>query len=87
MRYPITIIAGECLSKNKPMPPVAEEVPCPTCAKPMSLTIKKLKDIYMHYFINDRDEEIDVMCLKCIEKEEFYNEQSRFYKNRNIKIV
>lgn len=88
MRYSFTILVGECLSKSKPMPPTSEEVPCPACAKPMSLTVKKLKDVYMHYFINDKNnEEIYVMCLKCIEKEEFHKEESRFYNNRSIKIV
>lgn len=86
MRYPLIVIPGEPFDGSKLIPPMSQEVPCPSCLKPMLLTLKKLSKIFLHYFIDDHNEDLDVMCLICIRNDEIENEDLPRFR-RKMKIL
>jgi len=86
MRYPLIIVPGDIIPKTGSGADVTQEVPCPHCLKPMMLSPSKLKIIFLHYFIEDNNQELDVMCIKCIENEVFENEDTP-YSHKRLKIL
>lgn len=85
----IIVIAGvPCNNKiNLENQHKLQKVPCPHCLKQMMLSNAKLKAIYIHYFINDKNEFLDVMCLNCIEEQIEEHNQSPFGEVKKIRLL
>lgn len=86
MRYPLIIIPGEPYNKEKTLTQKQVNVPCPHCLKPIILTLSKLEAIFLHYFIADENEELDVMCFQCIDDLAF-DERSSVAVRKRIKVL
>lgn len=72
MTYTIVVVPGiplykEATDLEKEM---LYNVPCPCCLKPMLLSGDQLKTIFIHYFIENSNEQMDSMCYNCIQNEE-----------------
>ena len=62
-----------------------EIVLCGICSNQMMLSTKKLASVYNHFFIDDKNLDLDVMCYDCLE-ENVKNSKDNLYRKK-FKII